>query len=274
MMALHVYLPKIISMKIQFALFVALLSTSTAFAQQDSLQLPPPPPEVMDAPPVEEAFDYTPWSMEGTEEDPNLKATLFTTYVGIGGILPFDQNDSLQLGNKLSTTFSFGYRKKYRISNHFGAGFGFSYCNEGYRLKQDSANLLTGPTSYDRLDIQLDKIGFDPFVRIIFSSPNGTKGTYLDLGGQINWVLGRRLYIYDKVDPLTNAGAKIIESTARRLDYIQAYDVFGVARLNFNWFGISAKYRVTDMFKASKSVNNNNVLPQLSPLQVGIEFSW
>jgi len=235
----------------------------------------PPPPEEPAAPPAEEPFDYTPWSMEGdSEEDPNMKDVLLTTYIGVGAILPFDQNDSLQLGNKLSTTFSLGYRKKYRINNHFGAGFGLSYMNENYHLKQDSANLLTGATSYDKLDFQLDKFGFEPFVRVIFNKPNGTKGTYLDLGGQINWVFGRRMYLYDKVDPLKNAGAKIIESTARRLDYVNQWDAFGTARINFNWFAISAKYRVTDMFKASKSVNNNVTLPQLSPLQIGIELSW
>jgi hypothetical protein len=275
MIAHRVYLPKNISMKIKFALIVALLSTSVAYAQSDSLMLPPPP-EAPDAPPIEEPFDYTPWSMEGEkeDEDPNIKDVLLTTYIGVGGILPFDQNDSLQLGNKLSTTFSLGYRKKYRFNNHFGAGFGLSYTNENYHLKQDSANLLTGATTYDKLDLQLDKFGFEPFVRVIFNNPNGTKGTYLDLGGQINWVMGRRMYYYDKVDPLTNAGAKIIESTSRRLDYINQWDAFATARINFNWFGISAKYRVTDMFKASKSVNNNVVLPQLSPLQVGIEICW
>jgi hypothetical protein len=275
MMAHPVYLPKNISMKIKFALFVALLSTSVSYAQSDSLMLPPPP-EAPDAPPVEEPFDYTPWSMEGDaeDEDPNMKSVLVTSYLGLGAIIPFDQQDSLQLGEKLSSTFSLGFRKKYRINNHFGAGFGISYMNENYHLKQDSANLLTGATDIDKLDFQLDKFGLEPFVRIIFSKPNGKNGTYLDLGGQINWVFGRRMYSYDKVDPLTNAGAKIIESTARRLDYINAYDAFGTARLNFNWFAISAKYRVTDMFKASKSVNNNVVLPQLSPLQVGIELSW
>lgn len=274
MMPHPVYLPKNISMKIKFALLVAFLSTSVAYAQTDSLTIPIPP-DAPDAPPAEEPFDYTPWSMEGSEdEDPNLKSSFVSTYIGFGAILPFDQQDSLQLSDKLSSTFSLGFRKKYRINNHFGAGFGISYMNENYHLKQDSANLLTGATSYDKLDFQLDKFGFEPFVRIIFSSPNGKNGTYLDLGGQINWAMGRRMYIYDKVDPATNAGAKIIESTARRLDYINAYDAFGTARLNFNWFAISAKYRVTDMFKASKSVNNNVALPQLSPLQVGIELSW
>ncbi len=177
-------------MKIKFALLVAFLSTSVAYAQTDSLMLPPPP-EAPDAPAVEEAFDYTPWSMEGTDEDPNMKDYLTTTYLGLGGILPYDQNDSLQIGNKFSTTFCIGFRKKYRINNHFGAGFGLSYTNENYQLKQDSANLLTGATAYDKLDFQLDKFGFEPFVRVLFSKPNGNKGTYLDLGGQINWVLGR-----------------------------------------------------------------------------------
>jgi hypothetical protein len=275
MIAHRVYLPKNISMKIKFALIVAFLSTSVAYAQTDSLMITSPP-EAPDVPSVEEPFDYTPWSMEGDneDEDPNMKDFLLTTYIGVGGILPFDQNDSLQLGNKLSTTFSLGYRKKYRINNHFGAGFGLSYTNENYQLKQDSANLLTGATTFDKLDFQLDKFGFEPFVRVIFSKPNGNKGTYLDLGGQINWVLGRRMYVYDKVDPLTNAGAKTIEMTSRRLDYINQWDAFATARINFNWFGVSAKYRVTDMFKASKSVNNNVTLPQLSPLQVGIELSW
>jgi len=187
MIAHRVYLPKNIAMKIKFALLVAFLSTSVAYAQSDSLMLPPPP-EAPDAPPVEEPFDYTPWSMEldKEEEDPNIKDFLVTTYFGFGAILPFDQNDSLQIGNKLSTTFCLGYRKKYRINNHFGAGFGLSYTNENYRLKQDSANLLTGASSYDRLDFQLDKFGFEPFVRVIFNKPNGTNGTYLDFGGQIN----------------------------------------------------------------------------------------
>jgi hypothetical protein len=255
-----------------YSMLIAFLMLSTqGFSQTDTLDVPPPPP----APPaVDEPFEYMPWSENNEDdEDPNLASSVGFGYIGFGVILPMDAQDSLQIApNKFSSTFHIHFGKKFRVGDHFGVGYTLGYTYNNYKLKQDSLNLLTGATEYDRLELHLDKISFDPFLRLIASKPNGKRGTYIDLGASVSWVVGRRLFVYDKVDPKLNNGASVLESNARKLQYVTPYDAYGLVRLGHNALAITAKYRLTDMFQKHEGVNNNRLLPNLSPLQVGLEL--
>jgi len=255
-----------------YSLLLALMMLSTvSIGQTDTLDVPPPPPPPA---PVEEPFEYMPWNDNNSDdEDPNLASSFGFGSIGFGVILPMDSQDSLQIDpNKISSTFHILFGKKYRVSDHFGVGYSLGYTFNNYKLKQDSLNLVTGATEYDRLQLHLDKISFDPFLRLIMSKPNGNTGTYIDLGASVSWVVGRRLYIYDEVDPKLNNGASVIESNARKLQYVTPYDAYGMARFGHNHIAVTAKYRLTDMFQKHEGVNNNRLLPNLSPLQVGLEL--
>ncbi len=217
------------------------------------------------------------WSgfkLSDDELGPNEQKKYDTFNIGLNYIQTLGQSDSLQISpDDFSYSISLSSRTKYRINDHLGWGIAISYTRDNYLLRNDSSQLLFAGNQINTQRFQFSKFGLEGFFRVIFNKPNNKPGFYVDLGGQVNWITGRRMLLEQKVDPKVAAGAKQIDTYVRRLQYVNPWDAQLTARIGLNYLSLVARYRLTDAFRANEGINNNRELPDLPRFSFGIEIN-
>lgn len=253
--------------KFTFAL-TFLFTVLVSIGQEDSL-LPPPPPLGV------EEFDWSSLKMEDDEElGPNQSKKYDSFNISLLYIQEMGQNDSLQISpDDFSYSFSLSSRTKYRINDHLGWGLALSYTRDNYLLRNDSSQLLYAGEEINTQRFQFSKFGIESFIRVIFNKPTMKPGFYLDLGGQFNFITGRRMLLEDTVDPKVAGGSKQIDTYLRKLQYVNPWDAQVNLRLGLNYISLIARYRLTDAFRAHEGINNDRVLPDLPRFSFGVEIN-
>jgi hypothetical protein len=192
---------------------------------------------------------------------------------GLSWTMPINTNDSLGVTNSLqSNQITCGNRYKLKLNEYFALGADIVYMRQGFRIKQDSINLLSPGHIHKKQRLAFHNLAVGGHLRINFQKRGDYLGSYVDLGAELHWVMAERLLTVDTVDPALNQGAKLLRVNKGQLDFTRDIQHYAVARFGLNKILLSARYRFSDIFSASENINGGNLLPELPRLSIGLEM--
>ena len=189
---------------------------------------------------------------------PNLK-NYFYGYIGLG--FPLHTNEDVNFTKPgVSSNFDLGLRYKRRITNYLAMGFDLGTNTTGYKLKQTDPKTIPDTVINDKEKIQISSLMSSGYVRINVGRRGNYIGNYLDLGAYGSWNFQKK----HKTTNENTDGEKVRLSTTR-LKYVENFSYGILARIGINRYALTARYRISDIFKSSY------VVPELPRLIVGVE---
>lgn len=198
------------------------------------------------------------------KKGPN-KSKYTHAFLAYGFLVGSSEGDSSSLKYGNSSTFSVGFRNKYRLSKFYELGFDFSYLRTRFLPVQDSAKNVPNRELHDKEMLGINALELLVFNRFKFKNKVHSAGIFLDLGAYFNW--NYRTVHYRRNDKAVT-GSKETLVKDYHLDYMTDY-AYGVsARLGFNRFAIDVRYRLSDVFEGN---NNYGEFPNMTiGLQLGL----
>jgi hypothetical protein len=173
--------------------------------------------------------------------------------------LPDSTGSNIKYG--LSNNIVVGFRYKLRVCNLYSLGFEIAYNNYGFNLKQDSSKVLPNKLLHDKEMLNFNNLGLGIYNRFNLGKRGNRIGNYIDIGAYGDWICSVKHFMKDE-----QSNGNIIKTTISHLNYYETF-MYGVsASIGFNWFALTAKYRISDVFV--KSYN----YPELPRLTVGIQL--
>jgi hypothetical protein len=211
--------------------------------------------------------------MNDTIWGPNASHFISRTF-GLGWASRIQQNDSLAIKPGFSSIWvSFGLKYKKKLNETFAVGLDGLAALQQFKIVQGEKNLLSPGLNNDKQLLGLYSFGVGGYLRINFGKRGNRIGRYFDLGGDLHYLYFTRMFTQNDVDPALNGGASHEKLIRSKLDYVSKAQYFGYFKFGINKIAFFGRYRFSDIFTASKNINNGAILPQLPPLCIGIELS-
>ena len=190
---------------------------------------------------------------------PNLK-NYYHVYLGLG--FPVYTNEAVNYTKPgTSLTFDFGVRYKRRITNFLAVGLDLGMNATAFKVKQDQGKTVPDTIINDSEKFRISTTMSSAFVRINVGRRGNYIGNYLDLGAFGCWNMVKKHITANK----DSQGEKVKVETSR-LKYVENFSYGVLARIGTNRYALTARYRMSDIFKASYA------LPELPRLTVGFEL--
>jgi hypothetical protein len=198
------------------------------------------------------------------KKGPN-KSKYTHAFLAYGFIIGPSEGDSSSLKYGNSSTFSVGFRNKYRLSKIYELGFDFSYLRTRFLPVQDSSKNVPNGELHDKEMLAINSLELLVFNRFKFKNKEHSAGIFLDLGAYANW--NYRTVHYTRNEN-RKPGSKETLVKDYHLDYMTDY-AYGVsARIGFNRFAIDVRYRLSEVFEGN---NNYGEFPNMTiGLQLGL----
>lgn len=172
-------------------------------------------------------------------------------------------SSSIKYGN--SSTFSVGFRNKYRLAKFYEVGFDFSYLRTRFLPVQDSAKNVPNRALHDKEMIATNALELLVFNRFKFKNKEHSAGIFLDLGAYGNWNY-RTVHYTRNERGISGAKERVIKNY--NLDYLNNYAYGVAARIGFNRFALDVRYRLSTVFTSNSKFGE---FPNLSiGLQLGL----
>ena len=181
-------------------------------------------------------------------------------YFGLKYPMPPNNEGSEVIFHK-SPVWEFGYRYKFRVSNHYAIGANISYECRRFRLDQVDSKITPNSDLFDEEMLRSRSFNLGLYNRINFDKRRGNKvGNFLDLGaygGYITSTIHRTEIEEDNAEHV---------STYKKLEYMEKlkYGVF--ANIGFGRYVVTANYRLSNVFKEDSGY------PEMPALFVGLQM--
>jgi hypothetical protein len=189
---------------------------------------------------------------------PNLKN--FTHfYIGVG--FPINTNEDVtytKIGS--STALDFGFRYKRKFTSFLASGFDLGIGAASYNLSQDVPKTVPDTIINEKEKFRILSITPSAYLRVNFGRRGNYVGNFLDLGAYGSWNMRKLHFTINK-----NELDEKVRVETTRLDYMENFAYGFLARAGTNRYVITAKYRMSDIFKSSYAI------PELPRLTVGVE---
>ena len=189
---------------------------------------------------------------------PNLKnCTHF--YIGVG--FPINTNEDVtytKIGS--STALDFGFRYKRKFTSFLASGFDLGIGAASYNLSQDVPKTVPDTIINEKEKFRILSITPSAYLRVNFGRRGNYVGNFLDLGAYGSWNMRKLHFTINK-----NELDEKVRVETTRLDYMENFAYGFLARAGTNRYVITAKYRMSDIFKSSYAI------PELPRLTVGVE---
>ena len=195
---------------------------------------------------------------------PNLKHYLFTA---LGSNFAAGKSSAVGLPIRYGSAgeITWGVKYKNRLNNTFSWGLGINYTAQYFPLEQDSSKTYPNNILHDKERLTFNNLGGDLFARINFNKRRGNViGTYVDLGGYIDWVFLTKHYTKDKSP--SGSISKSIEVTQTGITTVNSFNYGTTAKFGYKSIAFVAKYRWSDMF-----ISQHNI-PEFPRFMFGIEL--
>ncbi|MGD1846456.1 MAG: hypothetical protein ACFB10_13805 [Salibacteraceae bacterium] len=191
---------------------------------------------------------------------------VYSTY-GYGLILGESENKGSAVKTGLATSeYYLGITYKYKVFNGYCLNTELMYLRSNFVLDQTEDKTLPDSLPHDREWLVSHQLALQFSNRIQISQRGTNLGTYLDLGGYFDWVIGARHRIRDELsDSPNNAGN--VKVRYADLEYFEPFNYGLFARLGSKNFAGFARYRLSDRFRSRFDYGE---LPRLT---VGIEMA-
>ncbi len=181
-------------------------------------------------------------------------------YLGYGFLLGDSDNDSAQIKNYGSSSFSLGWLSKWRLSSWYELGFDVTYYYSSFHIVQDSFKLVPNNQLHKREKLVFNTIQLVPFQRFKFTNKSHSTGTFLDLG----IYFGYNYRIKHQTTERNRApGAGKTKTVNLNLNYTEDFAYGLIARIGFNRVVFYGRYRFSQLFLEKAD------LPELPRFDVG-----
>ena len=195
---------------------------------------------------------------------PNLRHYVYTT-VGYGFVAGQSEKSGFPVKYGRAGEIRLTGKYKNRLNDIFSWGFGVHYSTMFFPLKQDSAKKYPDKLLHDKERFTFNNLGGEIFARINFDKRRGNIiGSYIDIGGYIDWVFLTKHYIKDK--NLSGSLSKTTEVTNTGLITTHNFNHGISLKLGYKSIALVAKYRISDMFISRYAI------PEFPRFMFGIEI--
>lgn len=209
---------------------------------------------------------------EQLEEGPNTKYYQHG-FLQIGSVLNVEANDSAQVIPNLGF-LAYGSRGKFKVTSWFAIGWDVKYTFQQYKIKQGNENALADRTFISQ---RFDRHSVDAgaHLRFNFDKRGNTLGKYLDLGvcGGVAFANRMKFASKDTASAATQ-GSERQKTVFKRLQYVEPFHYGLQARFGFNRVGVSAYYRLSDLFKKVDYIHGGTPFPELPRLSIALEINF
>lgn len=189
---------------------------------------------------------------------PNLK-NFSHFYIGLG--FPLNTNEDVtytKMGS--STAIDFGFRYKRKFTSFFATGFDLGIGSTTYNLSQDVPKTVPDTIINEKEKFRIFTLSPSVYLRFNFGRRGNYVGNFLDLGAYGDWNMRKMHLTVNK-----NEQDEKVKIETTRLDYMENFSYGFLARAGSNRYVVTAKYRMSDIFKSSYAI------PELPRLTVGVE---
>ena len=180
-------------------------------------------------------------------------------YIGVG--FPIHTNEDVaytKFGS--STAVDFGFRYKRKFTNFFATGFDLGIGSSTYNLSQEVPKTVPDSISNDKEKFRILNVSPSVYLRFNVGRRGNYVGNFLDLGAYGGWNMRKLHFTINK-----NEQDEKIRVETTRLDYMENFTYGFFARAGSNRYVVTARYRLSDIFKSSYTI------PELPRLTVGVE---
>jgi len=193
------------------------------------------------------------------ERGPNLKRFRHPFFSFSFPITLGEEADFIKQGS--SSMVDAGLRMKHKINNTFSAGLDIGLNWASYKIRQNDDKTVTDTIINDKEKIQINSLTPAIYLRMNAGKRGNFIGNFLDLGlyGSWNW---KRAHITVN----SNDDGEKIKVITTGLTYIEPISYGALARIGMNRYVITARYRLSDLFKSSVTY------PELPGFSIGFEF--
>jgi len=189
---------------------------------------------------------------------PNLK--YFThPYIGLGFPL-YTNEDVTYTKTGSSMIVDYGVRFKRRFTNTFAVGLDLSMNWAAYKIKQAAGKSFPGSAINKKEKFQVNSLTPAVYARINVGKRGNFVGNFMDLGAYGSWNWKRA----HKTTNENDEGERVKVLTSR-LTYMESLSYGLLARIGINRYVLSARYRLSDLFKSSSAI------PEVPRFSAGLE---
>ncbi len=189
-------------------------------------------------------------------------------FVGFAFYIPEGSKNEISCVYGASSSFSVGYRYKFKISNIFALGASLNYTNDIFSIKQNKDKTFPNSMQHKKEKMRFNSFGNDLFVRINMGKRGNVIGRFIDLGAYYNWVFVARHVYKDHI----RTNQTVVRSSGKQkvvlsdLDYITRFHYGIRGRMGINRFILTATYRLSGL------LNDKNSPLFLPKLNIGLEI--
>jgi hypothetical protein len=184
-------------------------------------------------------------------------------YVGYGLLAgPAAPGGAIRYGLR-SAELRGGGRLKIRFSQALAATVDLGYGYLRYDLAQNGQKLLPSPALHRRETLGLHRLYSEVGLRLNYGRRGNAVGSYLDLLASGGWVAGTSRTTEDDPGP----GIGSVETTEHGLPYLRRWTTGVGARLGFDRYALTARYRTSAAFAREYAA-----WPELPRWVLGVEI--
>ncbi len=181
-------------------------------------------------------------------------------FIGYGFILGESEGDSASIKPGLSSSFTLGWRSKWRVNRWYELGFDAAYQYSSFHIKQDSAKKVPSTILHKREKLVFNRVELSPFQRFKIRNRYHSTGTFIDLGGYFGYNYRIK---HQTVERNRSQGAGKTKTVNLNLKYTEDFNYGLMLRLGFNRVVLFGKYRLSQLFTEKSD------LPELPRIDVG-----
>lgn len=207
---------------------VLLLFLSTSYAQEDRV----------------DEYNRNLDDLTIPKRGPN-KAKYTHAFLSYGFIIGESVGDSSSIKYGNSSTFSVGFRSKYRLTKFYELGYEIAYLRTRYLPVQDSLKNLPDGELHDKEMLANNALEVLVFNRFKLKNKDHSAGIFIDIGAYGNWNY-RNVHYTKNEDAIPGAGRTVVKNYF--LEYMNDYAYGLTARIGFNRFALDFRYRLSDVF--------------------------
>ena len=194
-------------------------------------------------------------------------------YVGLGLVIPYQNNSGSMIDPGRSPEFTIGYRYKLKLLSFYAIGFDLSgnWIKYGIRAEHSvPADITSNPLSQardaDKLSMTISSLDAEVYNRINIGKRGNILGNYLDIGLKGEWNYMQKLVIRES--PAGDDYYSKSRIVQKNLSFIERFSTLVSARIGINKYIIYGNYRISELITAGYST------PELPPVTAGFQLAF
>jgi len=169
-------------------------------------------------------------------------------YLGFAFFIPNNESAEIETKPGSTTTFSVGWRYKFKITRWLAVGSGLNYTNDVFNLAQNENKIVPNDLLHEKEKLRFNNLGPEVYLRFNFGKRGNVVGRFVDVGAYLNWSFKVKHMYQNMVDnnlqPHQAGKQRVILS---ELKYVEPFHYGFKARIGLNRFVFTASYRMTEL---------------------------